>query len=331
MKDIMYTVQFVLIAALMSMNPVWAEDSKPDAAPLTAIQENAVPQKNIDMFYQLVAQGEAQKNPLILLSAVKLLDEIPMSSMVKPGQAEKEANYDRAMLLKQAKEFAAGDPELLAVIDKFENPPEVVAVRGGRGSGNNNNYYRPASGSGTKNTTSTVTKNNPKTVASAVVNNSPPKSSANTVAHNSPAYPVNTPANHNIRNSTIRDDEGHHGMSRDPYPLRHPGCFIATAAYGSPLAERVETLRRFRDQWLIHNSAGRSFVDFYYRHSPAVADFISSSRTAQTATRALLYPVTIVAGASIGQPADVVQFILMLGILMTIFVFLHRRRRQMTV
>jgi hypothetical protein len=106
------------------------------------------------------------------------------------------------------------------------------------------------------------------------------------------------------------------------------GCFIATAAYGSPLAERVETLRRFRDQWLINNAIGQGFVDFYYRHSPAMADVISSSRTAQAVTRAFLYPVTVVAGACLGQPADVMQIILISGVMM-IIALIHRRRKQM--
>jgi len=52
-------------------------------------------------------------------------------------------------------------------------------------------------------------------------------------------------------------------------------CFIATAAYGTPAAKDIDILRRFRDEFLRKNYAGNKFIEFYYRNSPPVADFIS--------------------------------------------------------
>lgn len=52
-------------------------------------------------------------------------------------------------------------------------------------------------------------------------------------------------------------------------------CFIATAAYGTPLAVDIDVLRAFRDEWLLGNVAGTAFTDVYYRLSPAVADLIA--------------------------------------------------------
>src|SRR6185437_16583736 len=45
-------------------------------------------------------------------------------------------------------------------------------------------------------------------------------------------------------------------------------CFIATAAYGSNMESHVQTLRAFRDKFLIPTKFGRNFVSWYYKHSP---------------------------------------------------------------
>src|SRR3990170_3256250 len=69
------------------------------------------------------------------------------------------------------------------------------------------------------------------------------------------------------------------------------GCFIATAAYGSYLDPHVQVLRGFRDNVLMENPIGRSFVDFYYRVSPPMADFIARHETLRTAARIALTPI----------------------------------------
>jgi len=53
------------------------------------------------------------------------------------------------------------------------------------------------------------------------------------------------------------------------------GCFIATAVYHSPTAPKVMVLREFRDQKLLTNKTGEQFVQFYYRNSPPIANFLS--------------------------------------------------------
>ncbi|NQT95384.1 MAG: PKD domain-containing protein [Candidatus Omnitrophica bacterium] len=68
-------------------------------------------------------------------------------------------------------------------------------------------------------------------------------------------------------------------------------CFIATAAYGTAMADDVVILREFRDKYLIRNSLGREFVWNYYRYSPPVAKFISRRPVLRKIARILLKPL----------------------------------------
>jgi subtilisin family serine protease len=68
-------------------------------------------------------------------------------------------------------------------------------------------------------------------------------------------------------------------------------CFIATAAYGSPLHPRVAALRSFRDRYLLTNSPGRWFVAVYYRYSPPLARLIAGHDIVRAWTRIVLYPL----------------------------------------
>ncbi|HSN14582.1 MAG TPA: CFI-box-CTERM domain-containing protein, partial [Anaeromyxobacteraceae bacterium] len=69
------------------------------------------------------------------------------------------------------------------------------------------------------------------------------------------------------------------------------GCFIATAAFGSPMAPQVQALRDFRDRRLLGNAPGRAFVRAYYAHSPPVARYLREHEAARTLTRWALAPV----------------------------------------
>jgi hypothetical protein len=71
----------------------------------------------------------------------------------------------------------------------------------------------------------------------------------------------------------------------------HAMCFIATAAYGTPMGEEIGILRDFRDKYLATNSLGQGLVDIYYRMSPPIADFIADHPSLKPMVRAGLTPV----------------------------------------
>lgn len=66
------------------------------------------------------------------------------------------------------------------------------------------------------------------------------------------------------------------------------GCFIATAAYGSPDAPEVLVFRRSRDEVLLASAPGRAGVRLYYRLSPPLAAFISRGSFLRAVTKAVL-------------------------------------------
>ncbi|MCK4245298.1 MAG: hypothetical protein KAX20_06710, partial [Candidatus Omnitrophica bacterium] len=69
------------------------------------------------------------------------------------------------------------------------------------------------------------------------------------------------------------------------------GCFIATAAYGTEMAEEVKTLTKFRDDVLLKTIAGKEFVELYYAISPPIAEFIRNKPIFRAITRIALQPL----------------------------------------
>ena len=69
------------------------------------------------------------------------------------------------------------------------------------------------------------------------------------------------------------------------------GCFIATAAYGTPQSAQVKALRRVRDNARERSALAEVAADTYARSSPPVADVLRGSDAARAVARTLLAPI----------------------------------------
>jgi len=68
-------------------------------------------------------------------------------------------------------------------------------------------------------------------------------------------------------------------------------CFIASAAYGSPLASEVGILRTVRDRYLAPTAPGRAFIKLYYELGPSLAEPVREQPWLASTVRFLLTPV----------------------------------------
>ena len=98
------------------------------------------------------------------------------------------------------------------------------------------------------------------------------------------------------------------------------GCFIATAAYGTPMAEDIQVLREFRDEYLLTNPLGQALVGIYYRVSPPMAEFITEHTSLKPVVRAGLLPV--VAMSTVAVNTTPVEKTAIVGLLVLVSVAL---------
>ena len=75
---------------------------------------------------------------------------------------------------------------------------------------------------------------------------------------------------------------------------KYKTCFVATAAWGDPMAEEVVAFRAFRDLYLRTNPFGRRFIILYYRFGPILAGFIGQRSSLKTTARTILTPLLLV-------------------------------------
>lgn len=100
-------------------------------------------------------------------------------------------------------------------------------------------------------------------------------------------------------------------------------CFIATAAYGTPMAEEIQVLREFRDQYLLTNPVGEALVEFYYEISPPMAEFINEHPALKPVVRAGLVPAiaisTLAVNTTLAQKIAIVSSLAVVSALLVIW------------
>jgi hypothetical protein len=107
-------------------------------------------------------------------------------------------------------------------------------------------------------------------------------------------------------------------------------CFIATAAYGTPMAEEIQILREFRDEYLLTNPVGEALVKFYYRVSPPIAEFITEHPSLKPIVRSGLLPAiamsTIVVNTSPAEKTAIVSLLVLVSLALAIWATRRRGR-----
>ncbi len=99
--------------------------------------------------------------------------------------------------------------------------------------------------------------------------------------------------------------------------VKESRCFIATAAYGSPVSREVEKLRYYRDHIFMRSRIGSGFIKgfnlVYYSFSPQVADYIRRHPAVAAAVREWIRGLLIIldtavtaTGGSTGEVAAII-------------------------
>jgi ligand-binding sensor domain-containing protein len=105
------------------------------------------------------------------------------------------------------------------------------------------------------------------------------------------------------------------------------GCFIATAAYGSPLHPYVRIIRDFRDKYLMPSKLGRVLVNIYYKYSPFVANIIAKHKVLKIAVQINLMPLVVFGYSMVHFGPIITSVILVFIFMLPLFLISFLRKR----
>jgi hypothetical protein len=93
------------------------------------------------------------------------------------------------------------------------------------------------------------------------------------------------------------------------------------------MAEEIQVLREFRDEYLLADPLGQALVDTYYRGSPPVAEFITEHPKLKPVVRAGLVPAMAASAIAVGTtPAEKTVMVCLL-VLVSVVVATWARKR----
>jgi len=94
------------------------------------------------------------------------------------------------------------------------------------------------------------------------------------------------------------------------------GCLIATATYGSEMANEVQQLRELRDNQLLQTESGTAFMgtfnDIYYSFSPTIADYERENPLFKEAVKLAITPM--ISSLSLMENANSESEVLSMGL-----------------
>jgi hypothetical protein len=94
------------------------------------------------------------------------------------------------------------------------------------------------------------------------------------------------------------------------------------------MAEEIQILREFRDEYLLTNPVGRAMVSFYYRVSPPIAEFITEHPSLKPIVRAGLLPAVVMSTMAVNTTsAEKTAIVGLLALLSVALVVWSTRRR----
>lgn len=131
-----------------------------------------------------------------------------------------------------------------------------------------------------------------------------------------------------ITENTTPSLENLQGTPFSGYGLPSGGCFVATAIYGTPVAAEVQTLRTFRDEYLLASPLGQAFVNLYYQISPPIAEFITQHPGLKPIVRAALVPAIAMSTVAVNATPDEKAAVLVLLVLIPLAAAMCETRRR---